>query len=180
MSSKQFSLEPSLSNLNKTEKSSNPAVSQVSETSKKDLEDFFHNFYDEYFDSSKIMKSSTMNVESSNVEVLSHEEEAFHESSESFKEESSSSLLNDDVQQNVKTTFLNRILKEEVYVGQLPGFVSTQYPDHVYALDKALYGLKQAPRVWYDVLSQFLIDSGFQKGIIDDDFFFILEHLILK
>nr|GEZ40848.1 reverse transcriptase [Tanacetum cinerariifolium] len=64
---------------------------------------------------------------------------------------------------DVKTTFLNGILKEEVYVGQPLGFVSTQYPDHVYALDKALYGLKQAPRVWYGVLSQFLIDNGFQK-----------------
>nr|GFC69463.1 retrovirus-related Pol polyprotein from transposon TNT 1-94 [Tanacetum cinerariifolium] len=49
-------------------------------------------------------------------------------------------------QMDVKTAFLNGILKEEVYVGQLPGFVSKQYTDHVYALDKALYGLKQAPR----------------------------------
>ncbi|GJV18497.1 retrovirus-related pol polyprotein from transposon TNT 1-94 [Tanacetum coccineum] len=47
---------------------------------------------------------------------------------------------------DVKTTFLNGILKEEVYVGQPPGFVSKQYPDHVYALNKALYGLKQAPQ----------------------------------
>nr|GEZ33499.1 copia protein [Tanacetum cinerariifolium] len=60
---------------------------------------------------------------------------------------------------DVKTAFLNGILKEEVYVGQPPGFVSKQYPNHVYALDKALYGLKQAPRAWYDVLSQFLIES---------------------
>nr|GEU96738.1 copia protein [Tanacetum cinerariifolium] len=56
-------------------------------------------------------------------------------------------------QMDVKTAFLNGILKEEVYVGQPPGFVSKQYPDHVYAQDKALYGLKQAPRAWYDVLS---------------------------
>nr|GFA51127.1 hypothetical protein [Tanacetum cinerariifolium] len=64
---------------------------------------------------------------------------------------------------DVTTTFLNGILKEEVYVGQPLGFVSKQYPDHVYALDKALYGLKQVPRAWYNVLSQFLIESGFQK-----------------
>nr|GEW65778.1 uncharacterized mitochondrial protein AtMg00810-like [Tanacetum cinerariifolium] len=44
-------------------KSSNPSVSKVSKASKKDLEDLFHNFYDEYFDSSKIMKSLTMNVD---------------------------------------------------------------------------------------------------------------------
>nr|GEU29615.1 hypothetical protein [Tanacetum cinerariifolium] len=56
-------------------------------------------------------------------------------------------------QMDVKTSFLNEILKEEVYVAQPSGFVSKQYPDHVYALDKALYGLKQAPRAWYDVLS---------------------------
>nr|GEZ74072.1 integrase, catalytic region, zinc finger, CCHC-type, peptidase aspartic, catalytic [Tanacetum cinerariifolium] len=56
-------------------------------------------------------------------------------------------------QMDVKTAFLNRILKEEVYVGQPSGLVSKQYPNHVYALDKALYGLKQAPRAWYDVLS---------------------------
>nr|GFB61861.1 retrovirus-related Pol polyprotein from transposon TNT 1-94 [Tanacetum cinerariifolium] len=44
MASKQFSLEPGLSNLNETGKSLNPSVSQLSETSKKDLEDLFHNF----------------------------------------------------------------------------------------------------------------------------------------
>ncbi|GJY21375.1 retrovirus-related pol polyprotein from transposon TNT 1-94 [Tanacetum coccineum] len=100
MASKQFSLEPGLSNLNKTGKSSNPTVSQVSESSKKDLEDLFHNFYDEYFDASKITKSPTTNVETSNDEIPSHEEEVFHESFESFQEGSSSSSLNDDVQQS--------------------------------------------------------------------------------
>nr|GEW80340.1 retrovirus-related Pol polyprotein from transposon TNT 1-94 [Tanacetum cinerariifolium] len=74
-------------------------------------------------------------------------------------------------QMDVKTAFLNGILNEEVYVGQPPGFVSKQYPDHVYALDKALYGLKQAPRAWYDVPSKFLIDSGFQKGSIGTTLF---------
>nr|GFB22747.1 retrovirus-related Pol polyprotein from transposon TNT 1-94 [Tanacetum cinerariifolium] len=377
MASKQFSLELGLSNLNETGKSSNLSVSQVDEASKKDLKDLFQDFYDEYFDSLKIMKSSTMNVETS------INEEVFHEVSESFQGESSSSSLNDDVQQSpeevilpslntqsipinmvpngdeastshnvfnerledayfdastsfhdpsnvhtfyqpyphkkmwtkdhplhkiigdpksnirkrgqlansclfscllssiepanvaealrdtdwvsamqeeldqfarlkvwrlvprldgksviktkwifknkkdesslvirnkarlvavgysqqegidydetfapvarieairlflayaahkdftvfqmdVKTTFLKGIIKEEVYVGQPLGFVSKQYPDHVYALGKALYGLKQAPQAWYDVLLQFLIESGFQKGSIDTTLF---------
>nr|GEV94714.1 ribonuclease H [Tanacetum cinerariifolium] len=81
-----------------------------------------------------------------------------------FKNKKDESSLDFTVFQiDIKTAFLNGILKEEVYVGQPLGFVSKQYPDHVYSLDKALYGLKQAPRAWDDVLSQFLIDSGFQK-----------------
>nr|GEU59489.1 retrovirus-related Pol polyprotein from transposon TNT 1-94 [Tanacetum cinerariifolium] len=78
MASKQFSLEPGLSNLNETGKSSNLSI----------------------------MKSSTTNVETSNVEIPSHEVEVFHESSESFQEESSSSSLNDNVQQSPKEIIL--------------------------------------------------------------------------
>nr|GFC67684.1 integrase, catalytic region, zinc finger, CCHC-type, peptidase aspartic, catalytic [Tanacetum cinerariifolium] len=73
MTSKQFSLEPGLSNLNKTRKSSNPSVLNVDEASKKDLEYLFQDFYDEYFDSSKVMKSSTMNVETPINEEVFHE-----------------------------------------------------------------------------------------------------------
>nr|GEX44773.1 Gag-Pol polyprotein [Tanacetum cinerariifolium] len=100
MASKQFSLEPDLSNLNKTGKSLNLSVSQVSDSSKKDLEDLFHNFYDEYFDSSNIMKSLTTNVKTSNVEIPSKEEDVFHKISKSFQEESSSSSLDGNIQQS--------------------------------------------------------------------------------
>ncbi|GJV03854.1 actin-binding, cofilin/tropomyosin type protein [Tanacetum coccineum] len=47
---------------------------------------------------------------------------------------------------DVKTTFLNGPLKEEVYVAQPEGFVDPDHPEKVYLLRKALYGLKQAPR----------------------------------
>nr|GEX51767.1 retrovirus-related Pol polyprotein from transposon TNT 1-94 [Tanacetum cinerariifolium] len=68
-------------------------------------------------------------------------------------------------QMNVKTTFLNGPLKEEVFVRQPDGFVDTDFPNHVYRLKKALYGLKQAPRAWYDKLSSFLIEHHFTKGM---------------
>ncbi|GJR79807.1 retrovirus-related pol polyprotein from transposon TNT 1-94 [Tanacetum coccineum] len=70
-------------------------------------------------------------------------------------------------QMDVKTTFLNGPLKEEVYVSQPDGFVDPDFPDHVYKLKKALYGLKQDPRAWYDKLSSFSIEHHFTKGIID-------------
>ena len=47
---------------------------------------------------------------------------------------------------DVKSAFLNRIINEELYVDQPPGFKSKIFFDHVFKLNKALYRLKQAPR----------------------------------
>nr|GEZ13671.1 hypothetical protein [Tanacetum cinerariifolium] len=70
-------------------------------------------------------------------------------------------------QMDVKTTFLNGNLREEVYVSQPDGFVDQDNPNHVYKLKKALYGLKQALRAWCDMLSSFLISQDFTKGSVD-------------
>ncbi|GKE24792.1 retrovirus-related pol polyprotein from transposon TNT 1-94 [Tanacetum coccineum] len=72
---------------------------------------------------------------------------------------------------DVKKTFLNCILREEVYVSQPDRFVDPDNPNHVYRLKKALYGLKQAPRVWCDLLSSFLLSRGFFKGTVDPTLF---------
>jgi hypothetical protein len=45
-------------------------------------------------------------------------------------------------QMDVKSTFLNGPIKEEVYVEQPFRFKSEEYPNHVYKLHKVLYGLK--------------------------------------
>ncbi|GJU94267.1 retrovirus-related pol polyprotein from transposon TNT 1-94 [Tanacetum coccineum] len=64
---------------------------------------------------------------------------------------------------DVKTTFLDGPLKEEVYVNQLDGFIDPHHPDKVYNLKKALYGLKQALGAWYDELSRFLVSKSLSK-----------------
>ncbi|GJT79557.1 retrovirus-related pol polyprotein from transposon TNT 1-94 [Tanacetum coccineum] len=74
-------------------------------------------------------------------------------------------------QMDEKMAFLNRILKEEVYVSQLEGFVNQDHLNHVFRLKKALYGLKQAPRAWYDLLSKFLLSNKFVKGVFDPTLF---------
>jgi hypothetical protein len=67
-------------------------------------------------------------------------------------------------QMDMKSAFLNGLIKEEVYVEQPPGFEGSEYHNHVYKLSKALYGLKQAPRAWYECLRDFLITNGFKVG----------------
>nr|GEZ00440.1 retrovirus-related Pol polyprotein from transposon TNT 1-94 [Tanacetum cinerariifolium] len=66
-------------------------------------------------------------------------------------------------QMDVKTTFLNGELKEEVYVSQPEGFIDPDHPTHVYRLKKDLYGLNQAPRAWYDTLSRFFWTTNFPR-----------------
>ena len=65
---------------------------------------------------------------------------------------------------DVKTTFLNGFLKEDVYVAQSKGFIDPHFLDHVLYLKEALYGLKQALRTWYDRLTQYLVSHGFTRG----------------
>jgi hypothetical protein len=74
-------------------------------------------------------------------------------------------------QMDIKSTFLNGPIKEELYVEQPPGFESEGYPNHVYKLHKSFYGLKQAPRAWYECLNDFLIKNGFRIGNADSTLF---------
>ncbi|CAL2271953.1 unnamed protein product [Prunus armeniaca] len=67
-------------------------------------------------------------------------------------------------QLDVKSIFLNGVLKEEVYVEQPQGFVKENEETKVYKLNKALYGLKQAPRAWYDEIDSYFIKAGFKKS----------------
>ncbi|GJS20141.1 retrovirus-related pol polyprotein from transposon TNT 1-94 [Tanacetum coccineum] len=76
-------------------------------------------------------------------------------------------------QMDVKSTFLNGKLKEEVYVKQPSGFKDSEFPNHVC---KALYGLKQAPRAWYETLSTYLTKHKFVRGKIDNIMFIYITQ----
>nr|GEZ69472.1 putative RNA-directed DNA polymerase [Tanacetum cinerariifolium] len=71
---------------------------------------------------------------------------------------------------DVKITFLNEVLKEEVYVSQLEGSIDQDHLNQVFRLKKALYGLKQAPRAWTpDLIKQLLQMQIMQGAKIQDE-----------
>jgi hypothetical protein len=83
---------------------------------------------------------------------------------------------------DVKTTFLDGEMEEEVYIEQLEGFVIHDNKSHVCRLKKALYGLKQSPRAWYEKMDGFLMSLGFNKSAADPNLYYHIvgnECLIL-
>jgi Reverse transcriptase (RNA-dependent DNA polymerase) len=67
-------------------------------------------------------------------------------------------------QLDVKSAFLNGVLKEEVYVVQPQGFEVEGEEEKVYKLKKVLYGLKQTPRVWYGNIDAYFTEKGFRRS----------------
>jgi hypothetical protein len=77
---------------------------------------------------------------------------------------------------DVKTTFLNEITEEEVYIEKPQGFEVHERESHVCRLKKALCGLKQASRAWYSRIDGYLqrMGLGFTKTEVDPNLYFIL------
>ena len=73
-------------------------------------------------------------------------------------------------QLDVKNAFLYRDLKDEVYMKQLPRYV-TQGENVVCELKKVIYGLKQSPRAWFEKLSMVISDIGFARCHSDHSVF---------
>jgi hypothetical protein len=77
---------------------------------------------------------------------------------------------------DVKSTFLNGELEEEVYIEQLEGFLLSEREDYLCILKKALYGLKQAPRAWYSRLDRHLQQQGFRKENLDRNLYIKVDQ----
>ncbi|KAK8944290.1 hypothetical protein KSP39_PZI008184 [Platanthera zijinensis] len=70
-------------------------------------------------------------------------------------------------QMDVKTTFLNDDLAEEVYMVQPEGFKSGHSEQLVCKLNKSLYGLKQASKQWYLKFDEIVTSFGFEENKVD-------------
>eukprot|EP00253_Pinus_taeda_P025452 PITA_25452 len=70
-------------------------------------------------------------------------------------------------QMDVKTTFLNGDLKENVFMSQPEGFVVKRHEHKVCKLVNSFYGLKQASRAWYEELNEHLLKLNFKHYDLD-------------
>jgi hypothetical protein len=77
---------------------------------------------------------------------------------------------------DVKSSFLNGELEEEVYIEQPEGFLLSEKEDYVYKLKKYLYGLKKAPRAWYSRLERYLYKQGFRNGNVDNNIYIKVDR----
>jgi hypothetical protein len=70
-------------------------------------------------------------------------------------------------QMDVKTTFLNGELYEEIYMEQPARFVENGQEGMVCKLLKSLYDLKQAPKQWHEKFDKTLTSAGFIVNEVD-------------
>jgi hypothetical protein len=82
-------------------------------------------------------------------------------------------------QMDVKTTFLNGIIEEEVYIEQPQGFEVSGKESHVCRLKKALYGLKQAQEHGIPRSMDILQSMGFTKSEADSNLYYIFVQIDL-
>jgi hypothetical protein len=73
---------------------------------------------------------------------------------------------------DVKSTFLNGELSEQVYVSQPQDYVVEGQEKKVIKLHKGLFGLRQSPQAWNEKLDRILTSSEFEK--------YPLEHAVYR
>jgi hypothetical protein len=78
-------------------------------------------------------------------------------------------------QMDVKTSFLNGVIEEEMYIEKPQGFVIHGKESHVCILKKYLYMLKKAPRAWYARIDSYLMSLGFTKSDVDSNMYYKVE-----
>lgn len=76
---------------------------------------------------------------------------------------------------DVKTVFFNGMLKEEMYIYQLEGFVVAGNEQKVCKLQFVLYGLKQAPHTCYSWINNCFLSQGLNKSKEDSNMYYFIR-----
>ena len=72
---------------------------------------------------------------------------------------------------DVKSSFLNGNLNEDIYMHQPPSFVTAKKSNLVCKLHKSLFCLKQESRAWYHKIDAYFLKNGFKKCISDPNLY---------
>jgi len=75
---------------------------------------------------------------------------------------------------DVKITFLNVIIEDEVYIEQPYGFEVHDRETYVCSFNKSLYGLKQVPKAWYSRSDSNMQNIGFTKSEVDPNLYLLI------
>ncbi|GJT84043.1 zinc finger, CCHC-type containing protein [Tanacetum coccineum] len=85
-----------------------------------------------------------------------------------FRQKSGIDYFNTYAPMDVKTTFFNGELDEEVYMNQPWGFTMFGNENKVFKLVKSLYGLKQAPKQCHQKFDEVVLSSGYLLNLADN------------
>ena len=78
---------------------------------------------------------------------------------------------------DVKETFVNGVIEEEVYIEQTPSFETHDKKTHVCRINKVLYLLKKEPRECYRIIDEFLMSLGFHKSKAHSNLYYHVEDV---
>ena len=89
-------------------------------------------------------------------------------------------------QMDVKTTFRNGDLEEEIYMEQPKDFSTSRQEKKVCKLVKRLYGLKRAPKQWHEKFDIVMLSHGFKINecdtcvyVKDDEHGYVIVYLYI-
>jgi transposase InsO family protein len=80
-------------------------------------------------------------------------------------------------QYDAKNAYLHGKIDVDIYLSPPPGFEKFHQNGEklFWKLNKSLYGLKQAGRIWYNLLTDALLEAGFTRSNVDLCFFYLFK-----
>ncbi|GJS64934.1 putative ribonuclease H-like domain-containing protein [Tanacetum coccineum] len=82
-----------------------------------------------------------------------------------------SGIADQEKSKNKYSELVDATIKRKLCLSSSRVYEEPEFPDRFYNEKRHLYGPISAPRAWYETLSTYLLDNGFQRGQIDKTLF---------